>query len=212
MNVSSLSPTVLVFNPYQMRGDSNAFRSRSLVNREGLLEKFYHGGLTSIVPGQNRGTWSNPAAKIEENVADLARYDDHVCNQLYAQSRPSVCPSISQYPRRLSTHDGFAVRPRARVCVYAGPCMRSMRKINSVHDLHIHPVSNTCPLTNYVSARALRCAARLKSKYNFSLFIKAHPFIRQFTGNTIDLLLRSRCFHATFSNYDNFDLSRGWVG
>lgn len=24
------------------------------------------------------------AAKIEENVADLARYDDHVCNQLYA--------------------------------------------------------------------------------------------------------------------------------
>lgn len=64
-----------------------------------------------------------------------------------------------------------------RACACTRPCMRSMRKINSVHDLHIHPVSNTCPLTNYVSARALRCAARLKSKYNFSLFIKARPLL-----------------------------------
>lgn len=39
MNVSSLSPTVLVFNPYQMRGDSNAFRSRSLRQSRGIVRE-----------------------------------------------------------------------------------------------------------------------------------------------------------------------------
>lgn len=33
---------------------------------------------------ESGGTVVEAAAKIEENVADLARYDDHVCNQLYA--------------------------------------------------------------------------------------------------------------------------------
>lgn len=34
--------------------------------------------------GLESGNVVESAAKIEENVADLARYDDHVCNQLYA--------------------------------------------------------------------------------------------------------------------------------
>lgn len=34
--------------------------------------------------GLGSGNVVESAAKIEENVADLTRYDDHVCNQLYA--------------------------------------------------------------------------------------------------------------------------------
>ena len=94
------------------------------------------------------------------------------------------------------------------MCVYTRLCMRSMRKINSVHDLHIHPVGNTCPLTNYVSAPALRCAARLKSKYNFSLFIRASPLfaglpaaVRHDRHPPLQAAVSASLFHDTRVHY-----------